>query len=174
MILRGDGVVLRPLEASDSASLHVAHADPMVHHFWSSPAHATLAETEAYCVATIAMPGAEVWAITETDSSENGGEARGRVALFKLRDGVGEFGIVMRRDAQGKGLAGRAIALLVERAFGNGFHRLFADIDPENVASIRLFERAGFTREAHLKANWVTHLGVRDTLIYARLRPDIA
>lgn len=167
-------MALRPLELSDAAALHVEHADPAVHRFWSRPAHASLEETERFVAETLEIPGGEAWAITEEGFAENGGEARGRIALFRLREGVGEFGVVMRPDAQGKGLARRALALLVERAFADGFHRLYADIDPENAASIRLFERAGFTREAYLRANWVTHLGVRDTVIYARLRPDVA
>ncbi|HJS79675.1 MAG TPA: GNAT family protein [Vitreimonas sp.] len=48
-------------------------------------------------------------------------------------------------------------------------HRLMADIDPDNSASISLFLRAGFQREGLLRQNWKTHLGVRDSVIMAKL-----
>lgn len=168
-VFEEEGLILRPLTIADAPALHAAHADPAVHHFWSGPAHATLDETERYLAATLDIPGAEVWAITP-----DAGEALGRVALFTLREGVGEFGVVLRADAQGRGLVSRAIRRIARYAFETrGLHRLVADIDPDNVASIRAFERAGFACEARLKANWMTHLGIRDSLIFALLKPGL-
>jgi ribosomal-protein-alanine N-acetyltransferase len=164
--LEAPGVVLRPLELADSAALFAAHSDPEAHHFWSGPAHADLAQTERYVADTLAMKGAHVWAITE-----NGGEALGRIALFVLREGVGEIGIIMRRDAQGRGLASKALNLVTDYGFETqALHRIFGDIDPDNTASLSLFLRAGYTREALLRGNWKTHLGVRDTVIMAKLK----
>jgi [ribosomal protein S5]-alanine N-acetyltransferase len=164
--LSAPGVVLRPLELSDAAALFAAHSDPETHKYWSSPAHESIEQTARYIEDTLTMKGASVWAITE-----NGGEALGRIALFALRDGVGEIGIVMRREATGRGLASKALQLVGEYAFGEcGMHRLAADIDPDNSASISLFLRAGFQREGLLRANWKTHLGVRDSVIMGKLR----
>lgn len=165
-VLKAAGVHLRPLEVADAAALFAAHSDPETHKYWSSPAHTSVEETARYVEDTLAMKGASVWAITE-----NGGEALGRIALFVLRDGVGEIGIVMRRDATGRGLASKALQLVGEHAFAKlGMHRLMADIDPDNSASISLFLRAGFQREGLLRANWKTHLGLRDSVIMAKLK----
>lgn len=113
------------------------------------------------------MSGARVWAITE-----DGGEALGRVALFVLREGVGEIGILMRREASGRGLASKALLLVEDYAFSQlKFHRLVADIDPDNSASLSLFLRVGFQREGLLRGSWKTHLGVRDSVILGKLRP---
>lgn len=164
--LEGPGVVLRPLEVADAHDLYSAHGDPEAHHYWSSPAHSSEAETARYIEQTLAMPGARVWAITES-----GGEALGRVALFVPRDGVGEIGIILRRDAQGRGLAAKALKLVEDYSFeALGLHRIAADIDPDNTSSISLFLRAGFEREGLLRGNWKTHLGVRDSVIMAKLR----
>jgi ribosomal-protein-alanine N-acetyltransferase len=77
----------------------------------------------------------------------------------------------MRRDAQGRGLASKALNLVTDYGFKElGLHRIFGDIDPDNNASISLFLRAGYMREALLRNNWVTHLGVRDTVLMAKLR----
>jgi [ribosomal protein S5]-alanine N-acetyltransferase len=164
--LETQGVVLRPLELSDSEALYVAHSDAETHLFWSSPAHTSVEQTRAYVADTLGITGAHAWAVTKS-----GGEALGRVALFVPREGVGEIGIIMRRDAQGRGLASKALNLVTQYGFDTlGLHRIFGDIDPDNNASISLFLRAGYTREALLRKNWVTHLGVRDTVIMAKLR----
>ena len=165
-ILSAPNLVLRPLELSDAEALFAAHGDPETHHFWSAPAHKDVAETRRSIAETLAIEGAHVWAITE-----RGGEALGRVGLFPVREGVGEIGIIMRREAMGRGLASKALALIEAFAFDSlGLHRLAADIDPDNSASLSLFLRAGFQREGLLRGNWKTHLGIRDSVILGKVR----
>lgn len=164
--LTAPGIVLRALVLDDAEALFAAHGDEQTHHYWSGPAHKDIAETRAYTEATLDMKGALVWAITEA-----GGEALGRVALFVLREGVGEFGLLLRRQAQGRGLASKAVELIMAHAFDTlGLHRLIADVDPDNNASLALFLRAGFEREGLLRQNWKTHIGLRDSVLMAKLR----
>lgn len=159
-------IVLRPLSVGDAEALFSAHGDAHTHKYWSSPAHKSVEETIDYIRATLDLPGAHVWAITE-----DGGEALGRIGLFVEREGVGEIGIIMRPEATGRGLASKALALVIEHGFGAlDLHRIGADIDPDNNASISLFLRAGFQREGLLRGNWKTHLGIRDSVIMAKLR----
>jgi RimJ/RimL family protein N-acetyltransferase len=160
--------VLRPLAVGDAPALFLAHSDAHTHYYWSSPAHETVAQTRVQIEDTITKAAA-AWAITES-----GGEALGRIALFKLREGVGEIGIILRREATGRGLASKALTLVEAHAFETlAMHRLVADIDPDNSASISLFLRAGFQREGLLKANWKTHLGLRDSVIMGKLRASV-
>lgn len=167
-ILKTQGALLRPLDIADAEALFAAHGDAEMHHFWSSPAHESVEETTRYIAETLAMDGAYVWAITES-----GGEALGRIGLFAVRDGVGEIGIIMRRDATGRGLASKALGLVVEHGFtAQNLHRIVADIDPGNAASLNLFLRNGFEREGLLRGNWKTHLGIRDSVIMAKLRDN--
>jgi RimJ/RimL family protein N-acetyltransferase len=158
------GIVLRPLERADAPALFVAHGDPEMQKYRLARAHKDVAETERYIDHTLERGRA--WAITE-----DGGEALGRIALREIRDGVGEFGIILRRDAHGRGLAAKAVKLVHDFAFADlGMHRLAAAVDSENSASLSLFLRAGFQREALLRRNWRTHTGVRDTVIMGKLR----
>lgn len=167
-ILSASGVVLRPLETSDAEAMFAAHGDPQTHHYWSDPAHKDVEETRRYIADTIAKPNAHVWAITES-----GGEALGRIALFVLREGVGEIGVIMTPQHKGRGLASKALALVCDHGFkALNLHRISADIDPDNTSSLSLFLRAGFTREGLLRGNWKTHLGIRDSVILAKLRED--
>ena len=164
--LEAPGVVLRQLDKSDASVLHAAHSDPTTHHYWSSPAHQNVEQTVRYIEETLALRGARAWAITET-----GEEALGRIALFEIRTGVGEIGIILSREAQGRGMASNAVKLVGEYGFERlGLHRLVADIDPDNSASLTLFLRNGFHREGVLKQNWKTHLGLRDSVIMAKLK----
>jgi RimJ/RimL family protein N-acetyltransferase len=162
--LEAPGVVLRPLEMSDAEALFAAHGDPHTHQYWSSAAHKSVAQTAAYIEDTIAVGHA--WAITES-----GGAALGRIALFQLRDGVADIGIIMRPDATGRGFASKALALVCDYGFNTlELHRIGADVDPDNSASLSLFLRAGFQREGLLRGNWKTHLGVRDSVILGKVR----
>jgi RimJ/RimL family protein N-acetyltransferase len=162
----GDRGLYRPLRIEDAEALYVAHADPEVHHFWSSPAHTSLEQSRAYTAATLEMTPYN-WALTL-----DGGEALGRISLFLQREGVAEVGIILRKAAQGQGLAGEALRCVAAHAFAQlGLFRLWADVDPDNAASLALFERNGFVREALLRHNWRTHLGLRHSVILARF-PD--
>ena len=162
--LEAPGVVLRPLEMSDAEALFAAHSDPRTHQYWSSAAHKSVAQTAAYIEDTIAA--GHSWAITE-----NGGAALGRIALFQLREGVADIGIIMRPDATGRGLASKALALVCDYGLETlGLHRIAADVDPDNSASLSLFLRAGFQREGLLRGNWKTHLGIRDSVILGKVR----
>jgi RimJ/RimL family protein N-acetyltransferase len=87
------------------------------------------------------------------------------------RAGVGEIGIIMRPEATGRGLASKALNLVIAHGFGSlGLHRIGADIDPDNTSSMSLFLRAGFQREGLLRGNWKTHLGIRDSIIMGKLK----
>lgn len=166
--LEAPGVVLRPLTRADAPALFAAHGDEQTHEYWSGPAHKTIEQTADYIQGTIDMPGALAWAITE-----DGGEALGRIALFVLREGVGEVGIILRREAMGRGFASKALKLVDDYGFDVlHLHRIGADIDPDNTSSISLFLRAGYQREGVLRGYWKTHLGIRDSLILAKLRPE--
>ena len=52
---------------------------------------------------------------------------------------------------RGRGIAGRLLAALIERARAQGLHTMVAGIEARNEVSIRLHERAGFTRAGVLR-----------------------
>ena len=82
-----------------------------------------------------------------------------------------EIGWFLRKSARGQGIATEAIRLCCELAFEHiGANRVWGTIDVLNEASWRAAERAGFTREAHLRSECRDHHGVvRDTFVYAML-----
>jgi ribosomal-protein-alanine N-acetyltransferase len=166
--LAAPGIVLRPLELADADALFVALSDADVQLYRRAPPHGDVEETSRYISETLASGYG--WAITES-----GGEALGRLALRLIQNDAGEFGIVLRRAAQRRGLALKALALVEAFAFAAlNLSSLRAEIDAENEASVSLFTRAGFVREAG--GTFATHRGARDNIImrkhqYAHLRP---
>jgi RimJ/RimL family protein N-acetyltransferase len=80
----------------------------------------------------------------------------GDVMLFwrSREQGGGELGYVFAPDAQGRGFAAEACAVLLALAFEDlGLHRVIARLDARNDASARLATRLGMRREAHLVRN---------------------
>ena len=165
--LSAAGIVLRPLVPEDAPALFVALSDPNVQRYRHASAHTELDETESYILNTLAMSRA-AWAITE-----DGGEALGRLALRVPEPGIGELGIVLRAAAQGRGLGFKALQCAETFAFTKlGLSKLTGNIDAENAPSLALFAKAGFTREALLSANRITDLGLRDSVLVAKLAPN--
>ena len=86
-----------------------------------------------------------------------------------------EVGYIINQNFRHCGYAAEALSAVVEDAFLSGMHRVYAECDPRNERSWRLLERAGFTREAHLKQNVFFHRDPngapkwKDTFIYARI-----
>ncbi len=62
---------------------------------------------------------------------------------------------------------------MIDYGFGAlGLRRIYADTDPDNAGSNRLLEHLGFTGEGRLRAEWETHIGVRDSLIWGLLADE--
>ena len=86
-----------------------------------------------------------------------------------------EIGFVFNQNFWGNGYAKESCRAIIEHAFQDGVHRIFAECDPENQNSWRLLESLGFEREAHLKQNvyfWTDEQGNplwKDTYIYSLL-----
>lgn len=103
-------------------------------------------------------------------------ETRARVigciffALKSEADSQGEIGWALTAGYQGKGYAHEAAAAVLDVAFSDvGLHRVHADLDPRNSASIALCLRLGMRHEAHFVENMMFKGEWADTGIYAIL-----
>jgi RimJ/RimL family protein N-acetyltransferase len=159
--------ILRPLARADAPALLPSFADPEVMRWWSRGPFTSEQELADWLVpAPGAWPGGRSWAVAESDT----GPAIGRLAAMDRGDGVSELAYLVVRERQGHGTAREALARLIDHLIaGEGYRRLFADVDPDNAASNRLVERFGFTLEGRLREALTTHIGPRDSLISALL-----
>lgn len=89
-----------------------------------------------------------------------------------------EIGYVFNRNYWGNGYAAESCKALMECAFSEGIHRIYAECDPDNKSSWKLLETLGFRREAHLRQNvyfWKDENDKpiwKDTYVYAKLNID--
>lgn len=158
---------LRARRPEDADALFPSYADAELMHWWSHAPHESIEQTRA----AFAQPlGAwRIWAITlKGDDTAIGFVAAGE----KRQRNVTEIGYLLAREHWGSGVAAEAVARVIEQIFAEGQRRVFADTDPENAPSRGLLERLGFTLEGMLRAEWETHLGVRDTALYGLLREE--
>lgn len=84
-----------------------------------------------------------------------------------------EVGYALNRDQWGKGYVNEALKALLRYAFAElNLHRLEADVDPRNAASIKTLERLGFKREGYLRERWHVDGEIQDALFYGLLRRE--
>jgi RimJ/RimL family protein N-acetyltransferase len=79
----------------------------------------------------------------------NDGSILGGLTLrhFDPMRGVIEVGYWLFAEARGRGLATRAVRAVARVAFASGLSRIEANVRLGNDASVRVLERAGFSRE---------------------------
>jgi RimJ/RimL family protein N-acetyltransferase len=93
----------------------------------------------------------DVWAAHETRS----GAFVGWFSLRRVREGVGELGYRLHREAWGRGLASEGAGALVAKGFREiGFARIVATTMAVNHASRRVAEKAGLTHVRTVYPHW--------------------
>jgi UDP-2,4-diacetamido-2,4,6-trideoxy-beta-L-altropyranose hydrolase len=80
------------------------------------------------------------------------GVVAGQVRVDERPDGQGEIDVSLSRDFRGAGMGSRLIDLAVRELFAStGMSRIHAYILPQNTASQRAFENAGFQRAGQVQ-----------------------
>ncbi len=135
------------------------------------------AEAEAFVREQMAQPLLAQGKWTQIALSLVDGPHIGDVAVHVHADDsrLCELGITIAPDYQGQGYAREALKAVIEHLVrARGVHRVTAEIDPRNRASLALFERLEFTREGLLRQNeWIKGEWV-DTVVYGLLASDLA
>jgi len=168
--LADEVVTLRPWRVADVPAKVAAFHDPVFQHFsdWAplteAAAREHLAELEHGRRQGVQLDLAIV------DAAMLGG-----VSLYGLdrTQGRAAIGYWLAPAARGRGVATRAVRLLAAWAFAEvGVARLELTCGPDNVASQRVAERCGFTREGLLRSHLPFKGGRRDTVLYSLLASD--
>ena len=97
----------------------------------------------------------------------------GEIILLAREWQTAEIAYVVASFARGRGLATDALELLSRWAFDQlGLERLQLRVDPDNAASLRVAEKAGFQREGLLRSCFVVRGRRIDSVLYSRLPGD--
>ncbi|WP_214109788.1 GNAT family N-acetyltransferase [Acrocarpospora catenulata] len=106
---------------------------------------------------------------------EAGGAIVGAISLFKTHWGAGttEVGYGVHPSYRGRGFAPEAVRGLTDWALGPArLRRVELRATVENIASLRVAEKAGFTREGVLRGAGFEDDGPHDVVVFGRLRGD--
>ena len=84
-----------------------------------------------------------------------------------------ELGCTLSKEFQSKGFATEALTAVIDYLFSEmGKHRITASIDSRNEASINLFKKLKFRKEAHFKKGLFSNGIWSDYLVYAILKEE--
>lgn len=84
-----------------------------------------------------------------------------------------EIGYVLHPAFQGKGIMDEAIKAALQYGFEvMQLHSVEANINPANIASMKLLEKNGFVREAYFKENYYYNGKFIDSAIYSLIKPS--
>src|SRR3954452_23010225 len=143
---------LRRLVPGDLAALHAIHSrEDVTRWLYWDPRNQD--EVRTSLDAHIARPFDEGVVLAIDLNGELIGTAN--VAVGEHRQG--ELGFTLHPDHQGHGYATEAAEAIIELAFGTyRLHRVCGRVEPRNAASVRVLERLGMRKEAHLiEHDWV-------------------
>lgn len=166
-------LTLRAPQEADLDALAAIWGDPQVVRYWSGDP-LDRAQSEAKLAVIIAANDSGdgmQWGI----ALQPDGPLIGTCTIWKIDRGQrrAELGIILAAAQWGQGYAGHALRRVLQHAFETlQLHRLEADVDPDNAASLRLFEGRGFVREGLLRQRWFVSGQWRDTVLLGLLRPD--
>ncbi len=167
-----DGVVtVRPTMPADAAHLHRLHTLPEVVATSVPPLAPSPETTRRRCAeaATNWLTGNRADMVI---CDAGTGAPAGDIGLYYDAPPLLEamVGYSLLPEYRGRGLTARAVDLVAQWAFAQvGLARLVAGTAPDNVASQRVLERAGFLREAYQRAKLPGPGGTRiDNVEYVR------
>jgi RimJ/RimL family protein N-acetyltransferase len=103
------------------------------------------------------------------------GSITGGISLFHTDWEVrsAEIGYGVRSDRRGKGFATDALVALTRWALTDGgMQRVWLTANTDNIASVRVAEKAGFLREGTLRRSGLEEDGLHDQALFSRLDND--
>jgi len=165
---------LRSIAAADIDNVYDIYSNPEVMRYWSTPPLAN--KDAARDLISEIGEGIErhdmlKWGIALRADDK----LIGNVTLFhiELTHHRAEIGYAQGRAYWGHGYMREALTAVINYSFETlKLHRIEADVDPRNNASVRTLERLGFRREGYLRERWQVSGEIQDALFYGLLRPE--
>jgi ribosomal-protein-alanine N-acetyltransferase len=167
-----DGVVrLRRWQRRDLRCVEAASADPHIPQHTTVPAPFSAAEGRAFIDRQLRRQADGEGLPLAIEHVASGAAVGFVVLLYRREPAVLGLGYWVIPEARGNGYARRSVALLVPWALRLGtVNRVEAIVEPDNVASVRTLEGAGFQREGLLRSYLD---GKLDVFMYSLIRADL-
>jgi [ribosomal protein S5]-alanine N-acetyltransferase len=171
--LGAERVRLRPLNVADAPDLHAAYGDADSMRFWNATPSRDIAETEARIRQSTSADATwyAAWAVlAKRDDAFIGMVNYHARQAWNRRLAVGW---IQTPGFEGQGHMTEAMRTLLRHCFdGLETRRVEAEIEPDNMRSVRLAERLGFRREGLLRDRLCVAGEPRSIWMYALLQPE--
>ena len=169
-------LLLRPHRAGDAPDVSLACRDELTQHWLPLPNPYTDADALAWC--TRMAPGFRtsgegiVWAAVRRQDDRLIGSFGLKRTDWRAR--TSEIGYWVAPWARGEGLAVEAVTAIARWLLvGQGFERLVLRAAPGNMASQRVAEKAGFTREGVARNAGFNNAGRVDLVVFSIVAADL-
>lgn len=173
--LDGERIRLRAVRPADDPGLLAVFGDARHLRYWSHGPLADLDDVRQYREGIAAGTRDRTffqWAVTEPAEDRLIGTVT--LSAWDRGNRRAEVGFILRPDHAGQGLAADAVRTAIWFGIDRmELHRVEADVDPENAASIRLLRRLGFRHEGHFRERWFTFGSWKDSAMYGLLAADL-
>lgn len=171
--LATERLTLRKMVMDDAPELLLMRSDERVMEFLDRPRLQSLEEARAFMQRVLTQEDnneAITWAISLK------GESRmiGNICFWQIEkeNYRAEVGYMIHAEYHGMGIMTEAIRAVVHHGFRKlGFHSVQANVNPANIASIKVLEKNGFVKEAHFRENYFFNGRFLDSAIYSLLTP---
>lgn len=173
-VFETDRIRLRALTPEDAHDMHAVYSDEVNMEYWGTTATKNIDETRHLVAKDIkaAETGlAMFWAIELKET----GKVIGKCTLWQYSESNqrAEVGYILNRQYWRLGLMSAALEVMINYAFSDlGLHRLEADTDSNNAASLALLEKLGFQREGLFRDRWYVNGQRQDSAMLGLLEQD--
>jgi ribosomal-protein-alanine N-acetyltransferase len=172
--LRTARLLLRPFTPADTDAIYALQSNPRVLRYWDSPPWKERARADRFIAMCTQMEqeGSGVRLVIERAAD---GAFIGWCCLVKWDPGYrsAKIGYCLDEAAWGHGFATEAASALLQWAFDTlDLNRVQSETDTRNIASGRVLEKLGFTREGTLREDCIVDGDVSDSWVYGLLRRE--
>jgi len=171
IVIQSQRLQLRPVSRADLGGLMEINGDPEVTLFLPYPTWKTFADAEAWFERMDRISretgSRQLVVVREEDK-----KLVGTALLFNFDETSKrlELGYVIGRSYWRQGYAQEVLRTLLDYLFAIGdIRRVEAEVHPDNVASMSLLRKLGFTHEGHLRERYETKGSVYGVNVYGML-----
>lgn len=172
--IRGERVVLRPMAASDAASMWADAYDDEINHFTGTHADFTEEQIVEWCSTRADQDDRLDLAVTDPTTGAWFGEVV--VNEWDPDNRSCSFRIALSGGARDRGVGTEATQLIVDHVFDEIndplVHRISLEVYDFNVRALAVYERVGFIREGVLRDALYWQGEYHDAIVMSMLRRD--
>ena len=173
-IIHTERLLLRQVKQGDVNEIFFLRSDKRVLEYLDRAPAATIEDAAVWIEKIIDLEknnDAVTWAITcKPDITLTGTIGFWNITKEHYRS---EIGYVLHPHHHKKGIMQEAMTAVLEYGFKTmQLHSIEANVNPKNVASIKLLQRNNFIREAYFKENYFYDEKFLDTAIYSLIKID--